>query len=99
MPIIEMHLLEGRTPEQKSRAAKAVTDAVTEALGVDPQTVRILITEHRTDEFYVAGMNPQQRREAAAAAQNNAAQNNAAQNNAAQSGAGQNGARIQEKSA
>lgn len=83
MPIIEMHLLEGRTPEQKSRAAKAVTNAVTDALGVDPQTVRILITEHRTDEFYVAGMNPQQRKEAAAA----------------QNGAGENGAQIQEKSA
>lgn len=68
MPIIEMHLLEGRTAEQKSRAAKAITAALTDALGVDPQSVRILITEHRTDEFYVAGLNQRQRQEAAAAA-------------------------------
>lgn len=69
MPIIEMHLLEGRTADQKSRAAKAVTNALTDALGVDPQSVRILITEHRTEEFYVAGLNQRQRQEAAAANQ------------------------------
>lgn len=65
MPIIEMHLMEGRTAEQKSRAAAAMTEAVSEALGVDPQTVRILITEHDANGFYVAGLNPQQRRELA----------------------------------
>ncbi len=58
MPIIEMHLMEGRTPEQKSRAAKAITDAVTSSLGVRAEAVRILITEHRGAEFYVAGVAP-----------------------------------------
>ncbi|MEZ5534875.1 MAG: 2-hydroxymuconate tautomerase family protein [Thiolinea sp.] len=61
MPIIEMHLMEGRTAEQKSRAAQAITAAVSEALGASPETVRILITEHRDDEFYVAGKTMQQR--------------------------------------
>lgn len=56
MPIIEMHMLEGRTGEQKQRAATAVTNALVEALGVKAETVRILITEHRVDEFYVAGV-------------------------------------------
>ncbi|PWR19538.1 4-oxalocrotonate tautomerase [Zavarzinia aquatilis] len=55
MPIIEMHLLEGRTSEQKQRAATAITEAVIGALGVRPEAVRILITEHHADEFYVAG--------------------------------------------
>jgi 4-oxalocrotonate tautomerase len=55
MPIIEMHLMEGRTDEQKSGVAKAVTEAVTASLGVRAESVRILITEHGKHEFYVAG--------------------------------------------
>jgi len=58
MPIIEMHLMEGRTTEQKSSAAKAITDAVTSSLGVRAESVRILITEHAGAEFYVAGVSP-----------------------------------------
>jgi len=56
MPIIEMHLLTGRSTEVKGRAAKAITEAAAQALGVSPETVRILITEHGKDEFYVAGV-------------------------------------------
>lgn len=56
MPIIEMHLLEGRSSEQKQRAASAITEAVIASLGVRPESVRILITEHEADEFYVAGV-------------------------------------------
>ena len=58
MPIIEMHLMEGRTVKQKASAAKAITDAVIESLGVRAESVRILITEHRGAEFYVAGVAP-----------------------------------------
>jgi 4-oxalocrotonate tautomerase len=55
MPIIEMHLLEGRTVDQKRRAVAAITAAVTESLGVKPEQVRILITEHGLENFAVAG--------------------------------------------
>ncbi|OAN92893.1 4-oxalocrotonate tautomerase [Marinobacter sp. EhC06] len=58
MPIIEMHLMEGRTTEQKSSAAKAITSAVISSLGVPAESVRVLITEHRGAEFYVAGVAP-----------------------------------------
>lgn len=57
MPIIEMHLLEGRSAEQKRRVAAAITEAVTQALECRADTVRILITEHGGEEFYVAGQN------------------------------------------
>lgn len=56
MPIIEMHLLTGRSAEAKSEAAKAITQAAAESLGVSPETVRIMITEHGKDDFYVAGI-------------------------------------------
>lgn len=55
MPIIEMHLLVGRSSEDKARAAAAITSAAAESLGCSPDTVRIMITEHQKDEFYVAG--------------------------------------------
>ncbi|MDI4665635.1 tautomerase family protein [Xanthobacter autotrophicus] len=61
MPIIEMHLLEGRTSDQKRRVAAAVTKAVSESLPCDPETVRILITEHGKDGFFVAGLTQAQR--------------------------------------
>ncbi len=55
MPIIEMHLLEGRSLDDKSRLAEKVTAAAVEALECSPNTVRVLITEHKNGEFFVAG--------------------------------------------
>jgi 4-oxalocrotonate tautomerase len=61
MPIIEMHMLEGRTAEQKSAVAAAMTAAICDSLQCPAETVRILITEHREHEFYVGGLNKAQR--------------------------------------
>lgn len=55
MPIIEMHMLEGRSLEEKARLAEKVTAACVEALDCSPMTVRILITEHKNGEFFVGG--------------------------------------------
>ncbi|MDK2778254.1 MAG: tautomerase family protein [Pseudomonadota bacterium] len=55
MPIIEVHLLEGRSLEDKARFAEKVTAAAVDALDCSPNTVRILITEHKNGEFFVAG--------------------------------------------
>jgi 4-oxalocrotonate tautomerase len=64
MPIIEMHLMTGRTTDQKRRVMKAVAQAAAQALDVSVDTVRILITEHQLDEFSVAGVSAAERREA-----------------------------------
>jgi 4-oxalocrotonate tautomerase len=56
MPIIQMHLLTGRSVEQKRRVVAAVTEAAAKALDVSVNTVRILITEHGVEEFAVAGI-------------------------------------------
>lgn len=61
MPIIEMHMVVGRTDEQKQRVAAAVTQAVSSSLDCPAETVRILITEHGQEEFYVGGMTKTQR--------------------------------------
>lgn len=65
MPIIEMHLMQGRTNEQKRAVAEAVAEAVTRTLGVGPETVRLLITEHTCEEFSVGGVTAGRRRELA----------------------------------
>jgi 4-oxalocrotonate tautomerase len=56
MPIIEMHLLEGRTVEKKRKAIAAMTAALVETLEVRPDQVRILITEHNNENFAVGGL-------------------------------------------
>lgn len=58
MPILVMHLMQGRTTDQKKRAAAAVTEALVNSLGVKPESVRILISELQPDGFYVAGEAP-----------------------------------------
>lgn len=67
MPIIEMHLMEGRTVEQKRAVAAAIAEAVTRTLGVRPDQVRLLITEHKPDEFSVGGITAGQKLEQAGA--------------------------------
>lgn len=69
MPIIEMHLMVGRTKEQKRRVSAAVAKAAAEALEVSLQTVRILITEHGVEEFSVAGVTSGAKEEASALTQ------------------------------
>ena len=65
MPIIEMHLLEGRSVEKKRKAVAAVTAALVDSLEVRPDQVRILITEHASENFAVSGQTAGQRNEAA----------------------------------
>lgn len=65
MPIIEMHLMQGRSKEQKRAVAEAVAEAVTRTLGVRPDQIRLLITEHSSEEFSVGGVTAGQRQEMA----------------------------------
>lgn len=64
MPIIEMHLMQGRTQEQKRAVAAAISEAVTRTLGVGPEQVRLLITEHGAEDFSVGGITAGMKREA-----------------------------------
>jgi 4-oxalocrotonate tautomerase len=55
MPIVEIHLLEGRNVEQKRKLAKEVTDAICRAVDVKPDAVRIIIVVMPLTNFAVAG--------------------------------------------
>ena len=45
MPITHIHLLEGRSVEQKQELIQNVTQAITHTLGTAPEQVRVLLME------------------------------------------------------
>jgi 4-oxalocrotonate tautomerase len=55
MPIIHVHLIEGRTDEQKARLIRALTDAATEAVGAPRESVRVLLIEMPKAHFGIGG--------------------------------------------
>jgi 4-oxalocrotonate tautomerase len=55
MPIVEITMVEGRTPDQKKALLRSVTDAIVGALTVPPGNVRIILREIPTAHFAVAG--------------------------------------------
>jgi len=56
MPVIIINMLEGRSAEKKRKLLRKVTDAVVEALEVEPESVRIIINEIPRENFAVAGL-------------------------------------------
>jgi len=55
MPLVEIHLLKGRTKKQKKALLEAVTRAVQESLNIPLETVRVWIQEIPPDEFMRGG--------------------------------------------
>jgi 4-oxalocrotonate tautomerase len=56
MPLIEIHLLEGRTNEQKKALLSAVTQAVHESIGAPRESIRVWVQEFAPTEYMVAGV-------------------------------------------
>lgn len=56
MPVVIINMLEGRTKKMKRDLIKKVTDAVVESLGVNPDSVRVIINEVPKENFAVAGL-------------------------------------------
>ncbi|HEY3433346.1 MAG TPA: 2-hydroxymuconate tautomerase [Rhodocyclaceae bacterium] len=55
MPICQIHLMEGRSPEQKRALIANVTEAICLSVGAKPDAVRIIITEMPKEHFGIAG--------------------------------------------
>lgn len=55
MPLIEIHLIEGRTDEQKKALLTAVTKAVQESIAAPLPSIRVWIQEMSPREYMVAG--------------------------------------------
>ena len=55
MPLVNVHMAEGRTVEEKSALMSAITDAVVQNLGAPRETVRVWITEMCNTDYMVGG--------------------------------------------
>jgi 4-oxalocrotonate tautomerase len=55
MPILQIHLLEGRDNEKKKKLVENVTQAVCESLDVKPEQVRIILSEMARGNYAAAG--------------------------------------------
>ena len=56
MPTVNIQLFEGRSVDEKRKLAEKVTGAVTEALNVSPEVVRIMIFDMPRENMAVAGV-------------------------------------------
>jgi 4-oxalocrotonate tautomerase len=56
MPIIHVHLFEGRTLDQKRKLVSAMTDAVVKSLDAKPESVQILLHDTSKSDVSVAGV-------------------------------------------
>ncbi len=56
MPLIEVHLLEGRTEEQKKALLTAISKAVHDSIGAPVETIRIWIEEFTPKDYMAAGV-------------------------------------------
>ena len=56
MPIVNIHLLEGRGIAKKRELVKAVTKTIVDTLGADPKRVRIILSDMKHHDYSVAGV-------------------------------------------
>jgi 4-oxalocrotonate tautomerase len=56
MPIVHIHLVKGRTVDQKRKLAEKVTAAVTETIGVKIDTVEVLLHEVEAENVAKGGV-------------------------------------------
>lgn len=55
MPLVNVHMAEGRTPEQKKALMEAITAAMTEHIGAPRESVRVWIDEFPNTDFMAGG--------------------------------------------
>ncbi len=55
MPVIEVKMFAGRTHEQKARLVHKLTEGVMEVLGVEAESVRVIIHDVPRENWAIAG--------------------------------------------
>lgn len=55
MPLVEITLTRGRTPEQVAALGQAVTDAVEQSIGARRESIRVVLRECEPDHWFVGG--------------------------------------------
>jgi 4-oxalocrotonate tautomerase len=62
MPLVEITLIEGRSPEMLRALIRAVTSAVQESLHVPRETIRVIIREVPATHWAIGGETMEERR-------------------------------------
>lgn len=55
MPLVNVHMADGRSPEQKKALMAAITDAVVDTLDAPRDSVRVWITEMSNLDYMAGG--------------------------------------------
>lgn len=55
MPLVNVHMASGRTPEQKKALLAAITDAVVSTIGAPVESVRVWIDEFEATDYMASG--------------------------------------------
>lgn len=63
MPLIQINILEGRSPEQKEKLIAEVSRTVADILGSPIENVRVLINELKLEHWGIAGESVKKRKE------------------------------------
>ena len=85
MPLVNVHMSKGRTPEQKKALMEAITEVMHTCAGAPRESVRVWITEMEAADFMAGGelLSDKKARLAAEAAEREAAAGEAAAREAA----------------
>lgn len=51
MPFVTVHMWKGRTVDQKRRLTKAITDAMVEHAGANPDALHVAISEYELEDW------------------------------------------------
>jgi len=55
VPLIQVTLARGRSPEQLAALGEALTKAAQEAIGAKPESVRVVLNECEPEHWFVGG--------------------------------------------
>ncbi|WP_437883246.1 2-hydroxymuconate tautomerase [Pseudomonas sp. LRF_L74] len=61
MPIIQVHLIAGRSEEQKAHFIEAISRAAVDTLDAPIESIRVIINEVPSTDFGIAGQTAKQR--------------------------------------
>ncbi|MEW6662514.1 MAG: 2-hydroxymuconate tautomerase [Bacillota bacterium] len=56
MPVLHIHMLSGKTPEQKKAMVKSVTEAIVKSIEVEAEKITIFIKEFEKEDIGKAGL-------------------------------------------
>lgn len=56
MPVVQVHLIQGRSVEQKRMLVKKITEAVCESVNVPAESVHVMLTDMKREDYADAGV-------------------------------------------